>query len=276
MSLTHRLSLFLGMGLLGLLPVHAQSSYDLYGSARADALGNATTASVVAAGVHANPAAHAAKTAPTVAFYAREGFGLSALRYGATHVAVPFSWGAVSGGASTFGFEDYREVHLSAGYARGVQFGTSRSVHLGLTARYYHTSIAGYGNAGTLGVNAGLILTLLRSLSLGAHATNVSGSALTEGESIPRTLAVGLRYQALKQMRVLVDVFKDVRFPTSVRGGIEVSPVSVLTLRAGITTTPVRFMGGISVHLGPLRADIAAEQHQELGWSPSASLRVQW
>ncbi|HKL88648.1 MAG TPA: hypothetical protein VJ884_06550 [Salinibacter sp.] len=276
MSLIRRLFLFLGMGMVGLLPVHAQSSYDLYGSARADALGNATTASVAASGVHANPATHGGKTEPTATFYAREGFGLSALRYGATHVAVPLSWGTVSGGASTFGFEDYREVHLSAGYARQFQFGTSRSVHVGLTTRYYHTSIARYGSAGTLGVNAGFILTVLRSLALGAHATNVTGSALTEGEPIPRTLAVGLRYQALEQMRVLVDVFKDVRFPTSVRGGLEVSPVSVLTLRAGITTTPVRFMGGIGVHLGPLRANLAAEQHQELGWSPSASLRVQW
>lgn len=264
--------------MFGLLPVHvhAQSSYDLYGSARADALGNATTASLAAAGVHANPASHAGKTAPAVTFYAREGFGLSALRYGASHVTVPFSWGTVSGGASTFGFEDYRELHLSAGYARQFQFGTSRSVHVGLTTRYYHTSISGYGSARTLGLNAGFILTVLPSLSLGAHATNVTGSALTEGEPIPRTLAVGLRYQTLERMRVLFDVFKDVRFPVSVRGGLEVSPVSVLTLRAGITTAPVRFMGGISVHLGPLRADLAAEQHQELGWSPAASLHVQW
>lgn len=276
MSQTRRLFLFLSMGLFGFLPVHAQSSYDLYGSARADALGNATTASLRAAGVHANPAAHARKSETTLTFYAREGFGLSALRYGATHAAVPFSWGTVSGGASTFGFEDYRELHLSAGYARRFQFGTSRSVHVGLTSRYYHTAIAGYGSAGALGLHAGFILTLLRSLSLGAHATNVTGSALTENEPIPRTLAVGLRYQALKQMRVLVDVFKDVRFPTSVRGGIEVSPVPVLTLRAGMTTTPVRFMGGIGVHLGPIRANVAAEQHQELGWSPSVSLRAQW
>jgi hypothetical protein len=96
------------------------------------------------------------------------------------------------------------------------------------------------------------------------------------GEPIPRTLAVGLQYRALRQMYVLVDLFKDVRFPTAVRSGIEVRPVSVLALRAGVTTAPVRFMGGVGIHLGPLRADLAAEQHQELGWSPSASLRVHW
>lgn len=276
MSSAGRFFLLLGAALVVLQPTHAQSAYDLYGSARADALGNATTASLSAVGVHANPAARAADTVGTAAFYAREGFGLSALRYGATHVTVPVPWGTASGGASTFGFEDYREVHLSAGFARQFRFGTTRSVHVGVTGRYYHTTIAGYGSAATVGLNAGFVVTLLRSLDLGAHATNLTGSALVEGEPMPRTLAVGLRYRALDQLRVLVDAFKDVRFPTAVRGGIEVYPVPVLALRAGLTTAPVRFMGGAGVRLDPLRADVAVEQHQELGWSPSLSLRVRW
>ena len=276
MSLAHRLLVLLSMGILLLLPARAQSGYDLYGSARADALGNSTTASLSATGVHANPAAHANVPKVTTTFYARQGFGLAAFRYGATHAAVPFAWGTLSGGASTFGFEDYREVHLSTSYARSFQFGTSRSVYMGLTARYYHTSISRYGSAAALGLNAGIVLSLLRSLQMGAHATNISGSALVESEPLPRTLAVGLQYQALQQMRVLIDAFKDIRFPTTVRGGIEVRPIPVIALRIGLTTTPVRFMGGIGVHLGPLRADIAAEQHQDLGWSPSASVRVHW
>lgn len=274
-EVTPPLALLVTMTLL-VGPATAQSAYDLYGSARADALGNGTTALMSATGVHANPAARADDSERAALFYAREGFGLSALRYGAAHVTVPVKWGTLSSGASTFGFEKYREVHVSAGYAHSFQFGTTRSVHLGATARYHHTSIEGFGSAGTLAVNVGFVLTLLRSLQLGAHATNVNGGALVEGESIPRTLAVGLDYEALEQMRVLVDVFKDVRYSTAVRGGIEVYPVSALALRAGITTTPVRFMGGVGVRLGPLRADVAAEQHQELGWSPSASLRIRW
>jgi hypothetical protein len=273
---TTTILLVLSTWMMGAAPASAQSSYDLYGSARADALGNGTTASGSATGVHANPAARARATSPRAVFYARESFGLSALRYGATHVTVPFDWGAVSTGASTFGFEDYREVHLSAGYARSVQFGTSRSVHVGATARYHHTSIAGYGSAGALGLNVGVGLRLLRSLRLGAHATNVNGASLVANEPIPRTLAVGLSYRALDQMHVLVDVFKDVRFPTTVRGGLEVRPVEPLALRAGVTSVPVRFAGGVGVRLGPLRADVAVNQHQELGWSPSASLQVRW
>lgn len=213
---------------------------------------------------------------PTTVFYARQSFGLSALRYGSSHVTLPFAWGALSAGASTFGFGEYREVHLSAGVARSFQFGTSREVHFGMTARYYNTSISSYGSAGALAVNGGFIVRLLRSLRLGAHATNLTGRALVEGEPLPQTLAVGLEYRPVDRMRVLVDLFKDVQFPFSVRGGLEIRPVGLLALRAGVTTAPVRFSGGAGVRLDPVRADIAVEQHQELGWSPSASLRIHW
>lgn len=253
-----------------------QSSYDLFGNARSDALGNSTTALPSAVGVQANPAAQATLEEATALFYARQSFGLSVLRYGASHAALPFEWGTISTGISTFGFEDYREVHASAGYARSLSFGTSRSLSLGTTVRYHHTSITGYGSAGNVALNLGLGVALLHALHLGVHATNLNGASLVEREPLPRTLAVGLHYRALQHLRVLVDVFKDVRFPATARAGIEVRPVSPLSLRVGVTTRPVRFAGGAGIRLGPLDAHIAAEEHQELGWSPSASLRARW
>lgn len=274
-----RLPLLLLLHLPSLLltaPGYCQSSVDLYGSARADALANGTTAAVSAVGVHANPAARATAQTPTASFYAREAFRLSPLRYGASHVLVPLRWGTMSAGASTFGFEKYREIHLSGGYARSFSFGTTRRAHLGMTARFYHTSITSYGRATALALNAGFLVSLLHSLTLGAHATNVNGSKFVTDEAVPRTLAVGLRYQALSNVTILADIFKDVRFSASVRGGVEVRPVPILTLRAGVTTAPTRFTAGSGIRLGPLRANVAVEQHQVLGWSPSASLEIQW
>jgi hypothetical protein len=226
--------------------------------------------------VQSNPSARAALSGPTVLFYARQSFGLEALRYGATHAAVPRSWGTLSGGASTFGFEDYREVHFSLGYARALQFGTTRRLRMGGTLRLHHTSIAEYGRASGLGLNLGLGLRLLSALHLGATATNVTGARLVADEPLPRTLAVGLSYRALDDLLVVLDAFKDVRFPLAVRSGLEVRPVPPLFLRVGITTAPTRFRTGVGIRLGPLNADVAAEQHQRLGWSPSASLRVRW
>lgn len=257
-------------------PGHAQSSHDLFGSARTAGLGYASTALTTSAGVQANPAASALHQRRVVSFFAREGFGFSAFRYGSIYGSWPVRWGTVSGGASTFGGDGYREVHYSLGYARGFQFGTSRHVHIGLVGRYYHTRIDRYGAAGALGLHVGLLLPLLPALDLGVHVTNVNGPSLVDGEALPQTMAVGLQYRVNSQFLVVTEVFKDLSFSASVRSGLEVHPIPMLALRAGVTSSPTRFTGGVGLRLGGIRADIAAEQHPELGWSPSASLQLRW
>ncbi len=274
----HRvLGLFVvGCLMAGPAPAHGQSAYDLFGSARSSALGYASTALTTTSGVYANPATPARRSRGVSSFFVRESFGLSALRYGSVSSTWPVAWGSLSAGASTFGGDGYREVHYSLGYARGLSFGTSRRTYVGLTGRYYHTRIDGYGAAGAMGVHLGLLLPLLSSLHLGAHATNVNGPSLVEGEPLPQTLSVGLQYRVGDDLRVLADVFKDRAFPSAVRGGLEVRPLSLLALRAGVTTAPTRFTGGVGLHLDWLQAHVAAEQHAELGWSPSVSLDIHW
>lgn len=274
--------LYLGLWILCIsgslcpLPSSAQSSYDLRGHARSTALGHATTALATDVGGHVNPAVRSTRSGRAVTFFARQSFGLAALRYGAAHVVEPTAWGAFSAGAGTFGFDAYREVHLNAGYARSLQLGTTRRLHAGVNLRYYHTRAEDYGSAGAVGVNVGLLVQVLPSLDFGAHATNVNVPHITNGEALPRTLAVGLSYAAERRVRVVADAFKDVDFPLSLRAGIEVRPVERLRLRAGVASHPTRFTAGVGVTAGPLRADVAAEQHQELGWSPAASLDVHW
>ncbi|MFB6272706.1 MAG: hypothetical protein ABEL51_07415 [Salinibacter sp.] len=264
------------VALSGVPPAHAQSAYDLYGSARTSALGYASTALTTTAGVHANPAASALHRRRLVSFYARESFGLSPLRYGALYGTWPFRWGVTSVGASTFGGEGYREVHYSLGFARALSFGTSRRVQVGLRARYYHTRIEGYGGAGALGIHLGLLVPLLPAVHLGAQATNVNAPSLVDGEALPQTLSVGIRYQVNSRFLVVMDVFKDLAFPATVRAGLEVRPLPILALRAGVTSMPTRFTGGVGLRLGWIRAHVAAEQHPKLGWSPSVSLEVDW
>ncbi|WP_022835838.1 PorV/PorQ family protein [Salisaeta longa] len=255
--------------------VAAQSTTDLLGHARSSALGSATTALASDVGVHSNPAAWATRAARAVTFFARQAYGLAELRYGALQYLEPTGWGTLAGGLSTFGFSDYREVHVSAGYARGVSLGTSRTLFAGATARYYHTAIAGYGSAGALAFNAGLLFRPRPALAVAAHATNLHGAALG-GHTLPQTLALGAAYAATERVTVVADVFKQIRYPLAVRGGVEVHPVDVLALRAGITTAPTRFTSGVGLRLGRLAADLAVTQHLVLGWTPAASLSIHW
>lgn len=248
----------------------------LVGPARATALGHATTAFRHDLGGHVNPATPATYRAPVFVFFARQGFGLAELRYGGIHGAWPASMGTISLGASTFGGKAYRETYLTAGFARSVHPGTSRPLHLGGTVRYLHTQITGYGSAGALSFSGGGLMALLPTLHFGVHVANLRLPLFSDSVTLPRSLAIGLAYQAAPQLTVLADAYKDIDFPLSLRGGFEYHPVPALALRSGIHTNPTAFALGVGVQVGALRADVAAEQHLDLGWTPSAALALSW
>lgn len=261
-------------GLLVLaLPAQAQA---LEGGARAAALGGATTALAGDLWGHANPAAWATHSERAVSFFASEAFGLSELRLAAFQYVEPTRLGALALGARTFGFSSYRETHGTLGWARGFHLGTTRQFHTGLRLRWHQVSIPVYGNAGALGVSAGWLVEAMPRLHLGMQATNLNGPKLAGREELPRSLSGGLGYQAEARLRVLLDAYKEVRYPLSVRAGLEVQPVEALSLRTGVTTQPVRFTAGVGIRLGHLVADLAAERHEVLGWSPGVSLSVLW
>jgi hypothetical protein len=256
--------------------IHAQSAMDGVGSARAVALGRATTALPGDVGSQANPSAAAARSLRSIHFFTLQAYGLTELRRGGVDVVVPAFDGVLFGGAGTFGFDAYRENYFSFGAAYPFSLGTSRTVHVGLHTRYYHTSIPSYGQTGALGITVGSQVLLLPSLTFGVLAANVNAPQLGEGAELPQSLALGFAYQAAPSLLVVVDTVKDIDFPLTVRGGVEARLLPALTLRAGATSQPTRFTAGAGVHLGPLDADVAAEHHQALGWSPSVGFSVAW
>ncbi len=254
-----------------------QSVASMEGGTRAAALGGAATALPGDAWGFSNPAAWATLPGRAVSFFASEGFRMSALRLGAVQYAEVGSWGAAAGGARTFGYEDFRETTFHLGYARGFSLGTTRTFWAGLDVRYHQVALGGgYGSAGAVGLSLGGLVRLLPALHLGFHATNLNAPRLNGREELPRTLSIGLSYAPAERLLVVLDAFKDLDYPVSVRGGLEIRPVDALALRIGAATQPVRLTAGLGLRLGRLRAGIAAERHQALGWTPAASFGLQW
>lgn len=252
----------------------AQSSIE--GEARAAALGGASTALTHAPMGYANPASWATFSGRAVSFFAFEAFGLAALRLAAAAYVEPTSLGAFAIGAQTFGFDDYRETHLHAGFGRGFGLGTTRRFHVGFSLRYHRVSIPGYGKAGALGLGLGGLVEVWPSVLVGFQATNFHVPKLAGREELARSLALGLAYSPVEQALVVLDVYKDVRFPLSVRAGVEIQPVTSFVLRAGAATEPSRFTAGAGVRLGTIVADVAGERHAVLGWSPAVSFGLRW
>lgn len=254
-------------------PAFAQTSME--GGARVAALGGAGTALAGDSWGYANPASWSTLAGRSVGFFATQAFGLEELRLGAAQYAEPFAFGTVALGARSFGFEDYRETHLNVGAARGFRLGTARHFHLGINLRYHRVSIPSYGSAGALALGLGGLVSVLPALDVGFHATNLHNPKLGT-EELARTLALGLAYAPNARLRVVADLYKDVRFPLSLRAGIEVQPIEALSLRAGATTEPSRITTGVGFHLGRIVADVAAERHEVIGWSPAVAFGLQW
>ncbi|MDX1545951.1 MAG: hypothetical protein R3247_03135 [Rhodothermales bacterium] len=248
----------------------------LEGGARAAGLGGAYCALPAHAAGRANPAAWASLPTRAVTFFAAQPYGLRALRLAAVDAFVPAGWGTATAGIRVFGTEAYRETHAHVGLARGFGLLSARRVHLGLRLRLHHVAIDGYGRAAALAVAGGLLVEVVPGLTAGVEAANLHAPSLAGREELPRTLALGLAYRPAPPMLLLVDVVKDVRFPLSVRAGAEASPGGVLVVRAGAATAPARFAAGAGIRLGTLGADVAAERHEALGWSPAIALNVTW
>ena len=257
-------------------PPEGQAQTSTEGGARATALGGAATALAHNVTGYANPATWATFTGRAVSFFASEAFGLAELRLGAATYVEPTRLGTVAAGARTFGFEDYRELHFHAGFARGFRLGTTRRFLFGLSLRYQRVSIPEYGSAGTQALSLGGLVEVRPSLHVGFQAANVHVPKLAGREELARTLALGLAYRSASRVMVVLDAYKDVRFPLSVRAGVEVQPVAALLLRAGAATKPARFTTGVGLRLGKLAADLAGEHHAVLGWSPVVSFGLRW
>ncbi len=263
--------------LAGVSTADGQSTVSAEGGVRAVALGGAATALTGDVWGFSNPASWATLPGRALSFFASQSFGLSQLQLGAVQYVEITPLGAVAGGARTFGYEEYRGSHFNLGFARGFTLGTSRRFYAGFNLRYYHVRLGGgYGSSGAVGLSLGGLVQIFPRLHLGFHATNLNGPAWTRGEALPQTLSLGLSYAPGPRILLLLDGFKDLDRPLSVRAGLEMRPVDVLALRIGITTRPTRFTAGVGLRLGRLRAGIAAERHAALGWSPAASLGFAW
>lgn len=263
--------------LLLAVPAQAQLIPLAEGGARALALGRAATALEGDVWGHYNPASWATLPGRAGAAFASQAFGLSELRVAAVAVAEPTRYGTVAATARTYGFEDFRETAVGLGYGRAIPVSASRHLHAGLHLRYTTVSISdGFGSAGALGLSLGAMMEVVPGLQFGFLAQNVNRPEISDLDPLQSTLDVGLAYRPIEQALVLVSVAKDLDYPVSFRGGLEVQPVDELFLRAGVSTEPVRFSTGVGVAVGILRADVAAERHETLGWTPAFGFGVQF
>lgn len=256
-----RLKIFLLFGVLACFhPVKAQY---VIGS-RALALGNAASA-LTGNGwaVFGNPAM-IAETGSMVSFYGSRNYGLNELSDKAAVLAISFPHVSLATGILGYGNEHFKKYVLQFALA-----GNWKEVYVGISAGYHHISFSGiYGSAGSFGLNAGVAVDMGNNLWLASKASNINLPAYGNSEEeLPRDLAIGLSSTFENKSLFTFELYKDVRFPLSVRAGLEVKIVKGVFGRLGVTGYPQTYSLGLGIKRGFIQVNLAVQNHHLLGYS---------
>lgn len=201
----------------------------------------------------------------TFSFYGMRYAGFTELTDLAAAITLNTGFGIIGAGLHRYGFELFNESRFRLGYSSNLE-----RFYYGLAVNYNHISQGGnYGSAGAIGLDIGLNAELGSRLILAAKTTNLNRPTYADSdEELYRDLAVGLSYHIDRQFNMIIELVKDVRFPISIRSGIEVFLIPSLCMRAGITFEPVTWSLGIGFKTEVISVNIAIQHHDVLGLSP--------
>lgn len=202
-------------------------------------------------------------------FIVPEQFGLQELRTTAFAAAAPLSFATLGMNAEKFGFDLYTETEIGLAIANTID----RNISLGVCLEYRRLDIARYGTAGSYSINGGLIARVLESVDVGFSLHNIIASTLGRiNEKMPKVFAMGACWSPLHDLHVSIEMEKDIRFPASVKMGIEQIVFAVVALRAGVADNPDKYSIGIGVRYSFFEFGYAGYSHPDLGWTHQIEL----
>ena len=206
-----------------------------------------------------------------VSFYGIRNYGFVELTDYAATVSLPHKYGISALSFHRYGDDLFNETRIRGTYKNGFE-----NVHFGVTFNYSSLQFGdSFGSAGAFGVDVGIASELANGLWLGARATNINRPQYGDtDEDLVRELAVGLSYTLTDRAFFIADVVKDVRFPTSFRGGIEIELVDRVFARTGVSTEPNTYSFGFGYKDVKWQFDLAVQQHTVLGLSPGIGFNV--
>ncbi len=202
-------------------------------------------------------------------FYSPSPFGLSDISTAALTYAEPLKFGTLGFGIRTYGFDLYRETNAILSYGNNFR----EKIFYGFNINYYNLKIQNYNTASAFGADIGAMAYITDFLRWGFFAKNISGTKIgASGEKLAQVYRTGLNAQPRNDLNMILEFEKDVKYPLSVRGGMEYSVNDFVDIRAGVGTEPTSFSGGLSIYYNNFQLDYAIYNYKDLGITNQGSL----
>lgn len=223
-------------------------------------------------GVITNPSLLAEHTTSSFSFcFSPHRFGLSELASGALLHIHSTSWGTYSAMVAHTGFSLYREIVAGVGGGWEIVPG----LQAGMSMRYFHLAIEGYGADDMIGVQAGFLLHINAQFNLGFSASNINSPVIGEGEErMPQMYRTGVSFKPAADLEIAVDLVKDILYPLELCLGFQYRVLAMVVLRGGTGVEPSQFSGGIGFVLSGVSFDYAFTRHSVLGITHQLGLHV--
>ncbi|MFU8811859.1 MAG: hypothetical protein ACNA78_02765 [Balneolaceae bacterium] len=206
-----------------------------------------------------------------VSFYGFRYLGISDISDFAVAANTQTRFGTIAGGIHRFGFDLFNESRFRVAYKNSAD-----RFHYGGALTYTHVNQGGgFGSAGAFGLDVGIAAEVIDGLWFGARSTNINQPTFgSTDEQLPRESAIGISYRLSSLALFTTEIVKDVRFPISYRGGVEIELVESLFARAGVTTEPETYSFGFGYATSRILINVGVQQHVPLGLSPALDLGI--
>lgn len=205
------------------------------------------------------------------AFYSPAPFGLTDLSTAAISYSEPLSFGTIGAAYKTYGFELYRENNFILSYGNSYK----KKIFYGANLNLYNLNIQNYDNATAFGVDIGAMAYIAKFLQWGFFGKNITGTKIgISNEKIAQVYRTGFTFQHEDKVRVIGEIEKDVKYPISVRGGLEYSVIDFLDLRFGVGSQPAIFSAGVGINYNLFSFDYAFTKSEDLGFTHLGTVSV--
>ncbi len=241
--------------------------------ARPTALGGAfTSLSDNSLAIFYNPAGLGqVKYREFAAFYSPAPFGLTDLSTASLSYSEPLSFGTIGAAFKTYGFELYRENNFIVSYGNSYK----NKIYYGANINVYNLHIQNYNNATAFGLDIGAMAYIAKFLQWGFFGKNITGTKIGEAkEKIAQVYRSGFTFQPEEKLRLIGEIEKDVKYPLSVRGGLEYSVIDFLDLRFGVGSQPAIFSAGVGINYNIFSFDYSFTKSEDLGFTHLGTVSV--